>query len=53
MYVEYDSNNSGGSWWLKDSHWRALEAAGWKVQWAHLEKKFTRRGPFTSYEAHW
>lgn len=44
MYVEYDSNNSGGSWWLEDSHWRALEAAGWKVQWAHLEKKYTAKG---------
>ncbi|HRH24685.1 MAG TPA: hypothetical protein PK109_03825 [Candidatus Paceibacterota bacterium] len=44
MYVEYESNNSWGSWWLEDSHWRALEAAGWKVQWAHLEKKYTAKG---------
>ena len=33
MYVEYNSNNSGGSWWLKDEHWFALEKAGWKVRW--------------------
>lgn len=33
MKVEYSSNNSGGSWWLKDEHWHALEKAGWKVEW--------------------
>lgn len=33
MKVEYSSNNSGGSWWLSDEDWRALEKAGWKVQW--------------------
>jgi hypothetical protein len=33
MKIEYDSNNSGGSWWLKDSDWEALEKAGWKVKW--------------------
>ncbi len=32
-YVEYDSNNSGGNWWLDDNDWKALEAAGWKVDW--------------------
>ena len=31
--VEYSSNNSGGNWWLTDEDWRALEAAGWEVQW--------------------
>ena len=32
MYVEYITNNSGGSWWLSDDDdWKALEAAGWKV----------------------
>jgi hypothetical protein len=31
--VEYSSNNSGGSWWLKDDDWKNLEAAGWKVDW--------------------
>lgn len=29
----YSSNNSGGSWWLKDEDWKALEAAGWEVEW--------------------
>lgn len=33
MKVEYNSNNSGGSWRLKDEHWFALEKAGWKVNW--------------------
>lgn len=33
MYVEYSSNNSGGSWWLSDEDWLALEAAGWEVAW--------------------
>jgi hypothetical protein len=32
-YVEYSSNNSGGSWWLTDKNWYDLEAAGWEVQW--------------------
>lgn len=31
--VEYDSNNSGGSWWLKDEDWEALAEAGWNVHW--------------------
>src|SRR5688572_23033987 len=31
--IEYDSNNSGGHWWLKDEHWVALEKAGWVVDW--------------------
>lgn len=26
MYVEYISNNSGGSWWLSDDNWEALES---------------------------
>lgn len=29
----YSSNNSGGSFWLNDSQWYALEIAGWKVEW--------------------
>ena len=28
MYVEYNTNNSGGRWWLTDEHWLALERAG-------------------------
>jgi hypothetical protein len=31
--VEYSSNNSGGSWWLSDEDWKALEKAGWNVHW--------------------
>lgn len=33
MRVEYSSNNSGGSWWLRDTDWFALEKGGWKVEW--------------------
>lgn len=33
MKVSYSSNNSGGKWWLTDENWRALEAAGWVVDW--------------------
>ena len=33
MQVIYSSNNSGGSWWLSDDQWRALEGAGWSVDW--------------------
>lgn len=33
--IEYSSNNSGGSWWLDDADWHALEAAGWIVHWVH------------------
>lgn len=33
MRVEYDSNNSGGGWWVKDEGWKALEEAGWSVYW--------------------
>lgn len=32
-YVDYESNNSGGSWWLEDEDWYALEDAGWNVRW--------------------
>jgi hypothetical protein len=35
-YVEYDSNNSGGSWWLTDENWYALEKAGWRIKWNRL-----------------
>lgn len=33
VVVDYDSNNSGGSWWLDDYDWYALEQAGWVVHW--------------------
>lgn len=36
MRVTYESNNSGGGWWLKDKDWIALEAAGWFVEWGRL-----------------
>jgi hypothetical protein len=36
--VEYSSNNSGGSWWLSDKDWKALEKAGWKVAWFAKDK---------------
>lgn len=32
-YIEYSSNNSGGSWWLTDQNWKDLEEAGWDVAW--------------------
>lgn len=32
----YDSNNSGGGWWLDDKDWFALELAGWRVHWVAL-----------------
>lgn len=39
-HVEYDSNNSGGNWWLSDDQWKALEEAGWTVDWvANQESK--------------
>lgn len=33
MRVTYTSNNSGGSWWLNDQDWKALEDSGWVVDW--------------------
>jgi hypothetical protein len=33
MIIEYDSNNSGGDWWLTDEDWKNLEKGGWKVEW--------------------
>lgn len=33
MRLEYSTNNSGGSWWLNDADWLALEAAGWDIEW--------------------
>ena len=31
--LKYSSNNSGGSWWLNDKDWKAMESAGWVVDW--------------------
>jgi hypothetical protein len=44
MYVEYSANNSGGDWWLTDDDWKALEKAGWIVQWAWMENVYTDKG---------
>lgn len=38
-YVEYSSNNSGGGWWLDDDDWKALEEAGWEVDWIANQPK--------------
>jgi hypothetical protein len=46
MYVEYSSNNSGGSWWLKDAAWRALEDAGWIVEWCALTPDYDKKGEY-------
>lgn len=35
--IYYSANNSGGSWWLTDDDWYALERAGWKVEWYENE----------------
>lgn len=34
-YLAYSTNNSGGSWWLQDRDWEALDRAGWVVHWIH------------------
>ena len=31
----YNSNNSGGRWWLNDEQWENLEDNGWVVHWYH------------------
>lgn len=46
--IEYRSNNSGGSWWLQDKDWKALEDVGWEVEWGGLyfcRSKFKSLGP--------
>jgi hypothetical protein len=40
MKVEYDSNNSGGYWWLTDQDWYNLERAGWEVNWVKNDEFF-------------
>jgi hypothetical protein len=50
MKVEYSSNNSGGSWWLSDEDWYALEKGGWKVGWASKwEEPWRSRDPDGRY----
>lgn len=36
----YDTNNSGGSWWLTEEDWDKLAAAGWNVHWVTWDKKW-------------
>lgn len=33
MKITYESNNSGGHWWLTDDDWISLANAGWDVAW--------------------
>jgi hypothetical protein len=43
--LNYNSNNSGGDWWLSDEDWLKLEAAGWTVEWFKEQKDgFLRKG---------
>jgi len=41
-YVQLSENNSGGSFWLSDADWYALEEAGWVVEWVsqHVGRGF-------------
>lgn len=39
--IVYDSNNSGGIWWLRDKDWVNLEKAGWVVDWYRNQKRST------------
>lgn len=50
MYIEYNSNNSGGYWWLEDEDWKALEAAGWVIEWASLENLYNNEGNYIREE---
>jgi len=45
--VTYDSNNSGGGWWLDEKDWDALEANGWKVHWGNRSSKDLKKGEET------
>lgn len=47
--LEYDSNNSGGDWWLKDKDWAAMEKAGWTVEWGGLYFCNSEYGSFREY----
>lgn len=33
IVLVYQTNNSGGHWWLSKEDWDALEKAGWNVHW--------------------
>jgi hypothetical protein len=47
MLIQYDSNNSGGSWWLEDKDWFALQEAGWKIIWAWEDFVYDNNGERT------
>lgn len=47
----YSSNNSGGSWWLSDDDWKALEKAGWRVWWGGHDDTYKNRKYETAEEA--
>lgn len=49
VVVKYDSNNSGGSFWLSLENWEALEKAGWTVHWIDPNKRLGGR-PDSSYD---
>ena len=36
--IRYSTNNSGGSYWLGQKDWDALEKAGWLVEWSAWER---------------
>lgn len=54
--VTYDSNNSGGSWWLTDEDWKNLEAAGWEVDWyatsEHRYRDMTKYGGDANHDTY-
>lgn len=49
-YVEYESNNSGGEWWLDDADWAKLEEAGWVVAWLRLRHVYDTNGGYSRDE---
>ena len=58
MKVEYYSDNSGGRWWLNDEQWKALEDAGWEVEWGgmyfcHSRFNFSDNNPPTGHVDCW
>lgn len=52
IMVEYRSNNSGGSWWLDDKDWMALEKAWWYVYWWWYCNSYNNRR-YNSVEEVW
>jgi hypothetical protein len=44
MIIEYDSNNSGGHWWLEDKDWKNLKKAGWLIKWSNLDFQYDENG---------